>query len=176
MELFYNILDKEDGLLTTTHYISRIYYFTKNKIKDPINKIKAETYCGLPLWLWTDGDENKCKVISLYNSLSEEDQRKVDMTVRDLVDHYKVLDMIDTENPTDDVIPVIDKVLKDYIEFRTSLDNVTPEDSEEIEKILEMSDEEYDAYQKAKDAELEAQFKEASKGDTGDISGDEESN
>ena len=159
-------------------------------MKEMLEKIKLEaerriTESGTPEAL----DEIKVSVLGkkgeltallkTMGTLTEEERRKVDMTIRDLVDHYKVIDLIKAESidkESDDLTPIINKILDDYMEFRISLDTVTPEDSEEIEKILEMSDEEYDAYQKAKDDELEAQFEKASKGDTGDISGDEESN
>ena len=178
MENFYDVLEKEEGKASVSLYIQHILNMKEKQIVDPIGKAKAEILYETPIWNSGDSDVAR-DLINGYNKLCGEDQRKVDMTIRDLFDHYKVEDIIKAEalNASDkEITELIGKVLNDYMEFRVSLDTVTPEDSEEIEKILEMSDEEYDAYQKAKDAELEAQFEEASKGDTEDISGDEESN
>ena len=180
MEKFYDVIESKEGRESVVSYIDRVYALKARKFADPINKAKAEILVGEIFFTNDNGIPYIDNYfIKSYLALTEEEKRKVDMTIRDLVDHYKVIDLIKAESidkESDDLTPIINKILDDYMEFRTSLDTVTPEDSEEIEKILEMSDEEYDAYQKAKDDELEAQFEKASKGDTGDISGDEESN
>lgn len=167
MEKFYDILDKEDGLSAVALYIERIVSLRRANVKDPIGKIKAEILYETPIWVAGEPDK-AFEVIKLYNSLNVEDQRKVDMTIRDLIDHYKVENIIENDRlscvATGDTIcleETIRKVIGDYIEFRTTLDTVSPESSEEIEKILEMSDEEYEAYQEAQDTALENQLEEA---------------
>ena len=181
MEKFYDVLEKEEGRTSVITYIGRIMTLRSRGFKDPISKAKAEILVGDLFFLKNDDAITSNAFISSFLALSSEDQRKVEMTIRDLIDHYKVEDMIKTESlnvpegATRKINELIGKVLDDYMEFRITLDTVTPEDSEEIEKILEMSDEEYEAYQEAQDAVLEAKFEEASGGNREDIGGSSES-
>ena len=181
MEKFYDILDKEEGKLAVCEYLKRILVLRDRKEKSPIDKVKAEILIGEIFFGTEDPQVASKDHIVKYLALDDNDRRKVDMTIRDLVDHYKVEDMIKvasldvSEGANADINELIDKVLNDYIEFRTTLDTVSPEDSAEIEKILEMSDEEYEAYQEAQDAALENQLEEASGEYQEDIGGDSES-
>ena len=114
-----------------------------NGVKDVAAKIKTELIMKKCIF----GYDNPAVKIFMedaatdYATLTKADQRAVDSVLRDLIDNYEA-DIAGKDFET--TVPYLD-ILDEYIDFKSKIDNVSPETAAEIDRLANMTDEEFEA-------------------------------
>ena len=125
-QLMDQLLARADGML-------------KGNMTDIASKIKAELLMGHCFF----GSRNDAvdafitAASTYYKTLSIADQRNTDATLRDIIETFG------------EEIKTGDKqymdILDEYLEFKTKIDTISPEAAAEVDRLAEMSDEEFEA-------------------------------
>lgn len=124
-----------------------------NGVKDVAAKIKTELIMKKCIF----GYDNPAVKIFMedaatdYATLTKADQRAVDSVLRDLIDNYEA-DIAGKDFET--AVPYLD-ILDEYIDFKSKIDNVSPETAAEIDRLANMTDEEFEAEMNKPDEEDE---------------------
>lgn len=129
-----------------------------NGVKDVAAKIKTELimkkcvfgYTNLAVKIFMEDAATD------YATLTKADQRAVDSVLRDLIDNFET-DI--TGKNFETAVPYLD-ILDEYIEFKTKIDTISPEAAAEVDRLAEMSDEEFEAEMNKPDEEEEEEFDE----------------
>lgn len=135
-----------------------------NGVKDVAAKIKTELimkkcvfgYTNLAVKIFMEDAATD------YATLTKADQRAVDSVLRDLIDNYEA-DI--TGKNFETTVPYLD-ILDDYIEFKTKIDTVSPETAAEVDRLANMTDEEFEAELAKDDEEDEEEEEETEQVDT----------
>ena len=135
-QLMDQLLARADGML-------------KGNMSDIASKIKAELLMGHCFF----GSRNDAvdafitAASAYYKTLSIADQRNTDATLRDIIETFG------------EEIKTGDKqymdILDEYLEFKTKIDTISPEAAAEVDRLAEMSDEEFEAEMNKPDDEDE---------------------
>ena len=135
-QLMDQLLARADGML-------------KGNMTDIASKIKAELLMGHCFF----GSRNDAvdafitAASAYYKTLSITDQRNTDATLRDIIETFG------------EEIKTGDKqymdILDEYLEFKTKIDTISPEAAAEVDRLAEMSDEEFEAEMNKPDEEEE---------------------
>ena len=135
-QLMDQLLARADGML-------------KGNMTDIASKIKAELMMGHCFF----GSRNDAvdafitAASAYYKTLSIADQRNTDATLRDIIETFG------------EEIKTGDKqymdILDEYLEFKTKIDTISPEAAAEVDRLAEMSDEEFEAEMNKPDDEEE---------------------
>ena len=136
-QLMDQLLARADGML-------------KGNMTDIASKIKAELLMGHCFF----GSRNDAvdafitAASTYYKTLSITDQRNTDATLRDIIETFG------------EEIKTGDKqymdILDEYLEFKTKIDTISPEAAAEVDRLAEMSDEEFEAEMNKPDEEEES--------------------
>ena len=135
-QLMDQLLARADGML-------------KGNMTDIASKIKAELLMGHCFF----GSRNDAvdafitAASTYYKTLSIADQRNTDATLRDIIETFG--EEIKTGNKQ-----YMD-ILDEYLEFKTKIDTISPEAAAEVDRLAEMSDEEFEAEMNKPDDEEE---------------------
>ena len=135
-QLMDQLLARADGML-------------KGNMTDIASKIKAELLMGHCFF----GSRNDAvdafitAASTYYKTLSIADQRNTDATLRDIIETFG--EEIKTSNKQ-----YMD-ILDEYLEFKTKIDTISPEAAAEVDRLAEMSDEEFEAEMNKPDDEEE---------------------
>ena len=112
-------------------------------IKDIPAKIKTEIFLKKSIFGSAD---NMNQVITnaadLYGKLTLAEQRSLDTTFRDIIESF--WNEIRTLSAEDKTFSDALKILDDYIEFKTKIDTVSPETAAEVDRLANMTDEEFE--------------------------------
>ena len=119
--------------------LARVDGMLKGNMTDIASKIKAELLMGHCFF----GSRNDAvdafitAASTYYKTLSIADQRNTDATLRDIIETFG------------EEIKTGDKqymdILDEYLEFKTKIDTISPEAAAEVDRLAEMSDEEFEA-------------------------------
>ena len=119
--------------------LARADSMLKGNMTDIPSKIKAELLMGHCFF----GSRNDAvdafitAASTYYKTLSIADQRNTDATLRDIIETFG------------EEIKTGDKqymdILDEYLEFKTKIDTISPEAAAEVDRLAEMSDEEFEA-------------------------------
>lgn len=129
-----------------------------NGVKDVAAKIKTELIMKKCIF----GYDNPAVKIFMedaasdYATLTKADKRAVDSVLRDLIDNYEA-DIAGKDFET--AVPYLD-ILDEYIEFKSKIDDVSPETAAEIDRLANMTDEEFEAEMNKPDEEEEEETEE----------------
>ena len=124
-----------------------------NRVKDVAAKIKTELIMKKCIF----GYDNPAVKIFMedaasdYATLTKADKRAVDSVLRDLIDNYET-DIAGKDFET--AVPYLD-ILDKYLEFKTKIDTISPDAAAEVDRLAEMSDEEFEAEMNKPDDEEE---------------------
>ena len=129
--------------------LARADSMLKGNMTDIASKIKAELLMGHCFF----GSRNDAVDVFItaastyYKTLSIADQRNTDVTLRDIIETFG------------EEIKTGDKqymdILDEYLEFKTKIDTISPEAAAEVDRLAEMSDEEFEAEMNKPDDEEE---------------------
>ena len=123
-------------------------------IKDIPAKVKTEIFLKKPIFGSADNMNNVvASAADLYSKLSTAEQRSLDTTFRDIIESF--WNEIRTLSSEDKTLSDALKILDDYIEFKTKIDTVSPETSAEVDRLANMTDEEFEAEMNKPDEEEE---------------------
>lgn len=135
-QLMDQLLARADGML-------------KGNMTDITSKIKAELLMG-HCFFGSRNDAVDAFITAAsvyYKTLSIADQRNTDATLRDIIETFG------------EEIKTGDKqymdILDEYLEFKTKIDTISPEAAAEVDRLAEMSDEEFEAEMNKPDEEEE---------------------
>ena len=127
--------------------LARADSMLKGNMTDIASKIKAELLMGHCFF----GSRNDAvdafitAASTYYKTLSIADQRNTDATLRDIIETFG------------EEIKTGDKqymdILDEYLEFKTKIDTISPEAAAEVDRLAEMSDEEFEAEMNKPDEE-----------------------
>ena len=136
-QLMDQLLARADGML-------------KGNMTDIASKIKAELLMGHCFFGSRNAaDDAFIAAASVYyKTLSIADQRNTDATLRDIIETFG--EEIKTGNKQ-----YMD-ILDEYLEFKTKIDTISPEAAAEVDRLAEMSDEEFEAEMNKPDDEEES--------------------
>lgn len=145
-------------------FMMRIWELLKAGENDIFSKLKAELLNGKPIYPCSDvvGIFYNAAIEDYNNNISNADRRNIDISLRDIIDNYsnEILGS-DTQltNPNVnnfgiDNRPLLD-IVDEYIEFKTNIDTISPEAAAEVDRLAEMSDEEFEAEMNKPDDEEE---------------------
>lgn len=129
--------------------LARADSMLKGNMTDIASKIKAELLMGHCFF----GSRNDAvdafitAASTYYKTLSIADQRNTDATLRDIIETFG--EEIKTGNKQ-----YMD-ILDEYLEFKTKIDTISPEAAAEVDRLAEMSDEEFEAEMNKPDEEEE---------------------
>ena len=134
-------------------------------IKDVPSKIKTELMLKKPIYGASDSTNNVVEnAADLYEKLDKAERRSVDTTLRDIMDSFwDEMKELSAEGKT---ISDALKILDDYIEFKTKIDTVSPETAAEVDRLANMTDEEFEAELAKDDEEDEEEEEETEQVDT----------
>ena len=134
--------------------LARADSMLKGNMSDIASKIKAELLMGHCFF----GSRNDAvdafitAASTYYKTLSIADQRNTDATLRDIIETFG------------EEIKTGDKqymdILDEYLEFKTKIDTISPEAAAEVDRLVEMSDEEFEAQMNKPDDEEEEEYDE----------------
>ena len=130
--------------------LARADSMLKGNMTDIASKIKAELLMGHCFF----GSRNDAvdafitAASTYYKTLSIADQRNTDATLRDIIETFG--EEIKTGNKQ--YMDILDK----YLEFKTKIDTISPEAAAEVDRLAEMSDEEFEAEMNKPDDEEES--------------------
>ena len=129
--------------------LARADSMLKGNMTDIASKIKAELLMGHCFF----GSRNDAvdafitAASTYYKTISIADQRNTDATLRDIIETFG------------EEIKTGDKqymdILDEYLEFKTKIDTISPEAAAEVDRLAEMSDEEFEAEMNKPDEEEE---------------------
>ena len=145
-------------------FMMRIWELLKAGENDIFSKLKAELLNGKPIYPCSDvvGIFYNAAIEDYNTNISNADRRNIDISLRDIIDNYsnEILGS-DTQltNPNVnnfgiDNRPLLD-IVDEYIEFKTKIDTISPEAAAEVDRLAEMSDEEFEAEMNKPDDEDE---------------------
>lgn len=140
----YELIENRDGdensytaYSTIISLLYRMAIMDKNGVKDAFSKLKMEMlFFDIK---YPDGVDDPGLFINtyfIYNSMSISDMRKVDAIIRDIWSSYK--DKLDNATTVE-----IKDIVDEYIDFKKKLNNIPQEISDEVERLSNMSDEEF---------------------------------
>ena len=160
----YAIFDDHEELKPNMiNYLSIMADLHNEGFKDPATIAKTEVFMikftCFNHSLRIDGHMVK----TLYEALqayTKLEQRSFDACARDIWSYYRedIINCFNEDKGSDKILEAIDR----YIEFKKSIDDVSPEAAEEIDKLVKMSDEEFqeelDKQEREFDEEIDRQF------------------
>ena len=156
MEGAYNILKDNEQLKTqvAVPILERASYIYRELGEaDPVNKVRTELMIGTCTWNGIDittglkifdeviVNSSLEKINEALKDLSTNDQRCIFITLSNIWNQNRDrFDPLALQLTDADILIMIN----DYIEFKSKIDEVTPEVSEEVDRIANMSDEEFE--------------------------------
>ena len=170
----YELIEMHDGMnedeinarTAVYQFLCRMYFMEKEEISDPFAKLKTEIMLGKPAFELAPAmmaNPNFIQVLDhgiiAYNALSSANRRFVEIAVRDIWDNYKdrIMDLtIDVDSIIlRDVNHSLVDIIDEYVEFKKNIDNVSPEAAAEVERLANMTDEEFEAEMNREDIDEE---------------------
>lgn len=152
---YYEDIDNSQELKSCLNqYLSVIVDLSNEGFSNPLDLAKAEVFYARYSCFNHSIAINSHLIQKLYNQISafsKKEQRSLDICARDIWKNYKE-DIIDQfgmamhHNRFDNIIDM-------YITFKRRIDSISPEVAEEIDNLMNMSDDEFNQYLKDKDEE-----------------------
>lgn len=135
-QLMDQLLARADGML-------------KGNMTDIASKIKAELLMGHCFFGSRNAADDAfiAAASAYYKTLSIADQRNTDTTLRDIIETFGE-EITGNKQYMD--------ILDEYLEFKTKIDTISPEAAAEVDRLAEMSDEEFEAEMNKPDDEEES--------------------